>query len=173
VLIRKMTFNVTQVGALSDVSGFQLFGPSGAVNANGVSTTTASETDASTETRLPIVFDDANADRLVPAGTSKTYTLKASTVSGLSSANVESLSIRLLADTSFATTSVDSDRRTHSVGVIETSASTTDRFIWSPNSTTTPEATAAKNDNLDWVNSYGLPGFPGVGQDHTTRTFSH
>lgn len=43
---------------------------------------------------------------------------------------------------------------------------TNDNFIWSPLSTTT----SPDDDNLDWTNGYGLPGFPTTGLSGTRLT---
>jgi len=36
-------------------------------------------------------------------------------------------------------------------------SSSTNNFIWSPFSTTTPTTAASAETNLDWTNSYGIP----------------
>ena len=59
------------------------------------------------------------------------------------------------------------------ISEIMNSGSTSDRFVWSPNSTTTLTAAAASNQATDWTNSYGIPGFPTVGQNLQTRVFTH
>jgi len=160
ILMQRVAFTTaTTGGATMAVTGFQLFGPSGSVA--GVADSPIGV--------LTITFDAGNVDRLVPAGTTKTYRIQATTVAGLTSANVESLNISLRAD---GTHSTGNTTLMGTVATIEAAPSTVNNFIWSPNSTTTPEATSGKNDNLDWANGFGIPGFPGVGQNFSTRVFS-
>jgi len=169
VLIYALTFQVESIGIAEPT--YTLYGPNGAVNATAVASSTSGAT--TTGNRLRINFDDTSIDRLIPAGTSKTYRLQVWSLSGLTSSNVESLTVFLLADSAYHVSANRVDNVWDITGGSAFAASTTDRFIWSPNSTTTPEATAAKNDNIDWTNSYGLPGFPGLGQNMTARVFSH
>lgn len=169
----KMTFKVATTGAT--VTGFQLFGPSGAVNATAVNAidklTAGPDVDA-----VEIVFDNNAADRLVPAGTSKTYRLRAGTVTGLTSQNVESLNVNLVADTQYPSLSGLLGKA--GAGGVDGStqwdtASGTENIIWTPFSTTTPTTSNTADGNNDWTNGYGAAGFPGVGQDMQTRVFSH
>ncbi|MBI4130667.1 hypothetical protein HY468_05090 [Candidatus Roizmanbacteria bacterium] len=180
VTLHALTFNLSAVG-LSEVSGIQLIGPSGAVNATGFATTTnttaAQSTDATHE-KVRITFDDAAVDRILQAGVSKTFALRASNVSTLTSANTETVSIRLMTDTAEPADVqengfYDADAHMSTVAEVNNSASTTDRFVWSPNSTSTLAAEAASNSATDWTNGYGLPGYPTVGQDMATRVFTH
>jgi hypothetical protein len=168
VTMRAMSFYVQSVGT-GAISGFQLFGPSGAVNSTAVASTSAQSSNVSGNTRLRIQFDDANVDRIVSAGTSKTFRLRASTIGGLTSANTETVTIYLLSDSVYASSS----NRIDNIQNIEAAASTSDAFIWSPNSTTTAAATNANNQRNDWANGYGIPGFPGVGQNMSARVFTH
>ena len=164
VLMSALTFDVGSNG-IGFASGVKLYGPSGAVNATAVATSTDEDL---TNDRLRVIFDDTNVDRLIPAGTSKTFGFRLESLTGLTTANQESITIALVSDTGYPSLST----LMGTVAGIEGSASTTDRLIWSPNSTTTPEATLAKNSNLDWTNSYGLPGFPGLGQNFSTQSFT-
>ncbi|MDP3726128.1 MAG: hypothetical protein Q8R36_02935 [bacterium] len=180
VTLHALTFNMSPVG-LTTVSGIQLIGPSGAVNATGLATTTnttVAQSDDTGHEKVRITFDDAAVDRVLQAGVSKTFSLRASTVSTLTSANTETLSIRLMTDTAEPADVQElgfhnADFHMSIVQNINASASTTDRFVWSPNSTTTQSAAAASNDSTDWTNGYGLPGFPTVGQDMPTRVFTN
>lgn len=156
----QMKFKVATTGAT--VTGFQLFGPSGAV---GAAVNAAGATGSQTVT---VVFDTADqADRLVQAGTSKTYRLRANTVSGLTSNNVESLNVQLAGDAAYPSLA----------GLMGTTATVAadanNALVWTPFSTTTPTTGTAAQSNLDWTNSYGAPGFPGLGQDMPLRVFSH
>lgn len=157
--LRSLRFNVATTGAT--VTGFQLFGPSGTVNSTAVNAVGA----AGSET-VSIVFDDTNIDRIISAGTSKTYRLRANTVSGLTSANTETLNVALRGDSAYP--SLPSLMGT--VNQIGTSASTTDNFVWTPFSTTTSQAVAAINSNLDWTNGFGVKNFP-LGDNFAIRAF--
>jgi hypothetical protein len=180
VTLRAMTFDVLATG-ISNTDGWQLYGPNGAVNATGVATSTSGNAGVGGEgassgadgRRLRINFDAGATDRIIPAGTSKVYTLRASTISGLTSSNTETIAINLLGDTAHVDGVHSANLHLAQVVEIENGASTTDRFIWSPNSTTTSSAAASEETNEDWANSYGLPGFPGVGQNMPIRVFSH
>ncbi len=181
VTVYALSFNVTTVG-LNVVTGYQLFGPSGAVNATGVSTTTSGITGdpagGGASERLYIVFDAASTDRIIQAGTSKTYSLRASTITTLTSNNTETVSIALRSDSAEPSDVqqagfYDATGHMTTVNSLLNSASTSDRFIWSPNSTTTISAAAVDQNSTDWTNGYGLPGFPSVGQGLPTRVFSH
>jgi len=173
-----LSFNVNLVG-LSDFSGIQLYGPSGAVNGTSVATSSSAVAGVGAQEKLRIIFDDAAVDRILQVGTPKTYSLRATTISTLTANNTETVSIRLLSDTGEAggvpdlCTGSTAGANMTCVRILENSASTTDRFIWSPNSTTTLSAATASNSANDWTNSYGLPGFPTVGQDMSTRVFTH
>ncbi|MBI3114448.1 MAG: peptidoglycan-binding protein [Candidatus Harrisonbacteria bacterium] len=166
----KLTFKIATTGAT--VGAFQLFGPGGAVNASGVTPTDRLGDPADGTGKLDsveIVFDNNASDRLVPAGTSKTYRLRAGTVTGLTSNNVESLNINLSADTVYPSL----------VGLlgkaatVDAVATTGENVIWTPFSTTTPTTASTADDNFDFTNGYGAAGYPGVGQDFQTRVFSH
>jgi len=177
VTLHALSFAVTEVGLTSAPAGFQLYGPSGAINATGVSTSTSAD-EAASETRLRVQFDDTAVDRVIQAGTSKTYALRVTTLTSLTSGSTETLTVQLLSDTAEpsgvqATCFYDATAHMSCVDDVNNSASTTDRFVWSPNSTTTITATAASNNATDWTNSYGLPGFPTIGQDMPIRVFSH
>ena len=177
VTLHALSFNVNVVG-LSAISGFQLYGPSGAVNATGVATSSSATGNVGAQEKLRIIFDNAAVDRVIQAGTSKTYSLRADTITSLTASNVETVSIKLLADTA-EPSGVQEDgfynatAHMSTVNAVNNSASTTDRFVWSPNSTTTLTAAAASNSATDWTNGYGLPGYPSVGQDMSTRVFTH
>ena len=191
-------------------TAFTIEGPSGPVNATAVGTSSPWGAEGTVaggagpvnpETlavgaagrNLTVVFDATAADRIVPAGTSKTYGLRTGTITGFTAANSESYSIRLLGDATFATTTgstaVDDSVSPGRVGVAtaiagtcrtldgcgETAdtASSSVRFVWSPNSTSSPtEAWATKLARPDWTNSYGIPGWPSLGSNMNVRVFS-
>ncbi len=158
--LRRLQFDVATTGATT--TGFQLFGPSGAVNSS------AAEAAGVTGSQVvSIAFDNTNVDRRIPAGGSKTFALRASSISGLSAANTETLNVNLRADSAYPSLA-------ENMGTVSTvEAGSVDNFVWTPFSTTTPTQTAAMNSNLDWTNGYGVPGYPSVGQDFAVRVFSH
>ena len=170
--IDRVSFTVTSIG-LGTISGWQLFGPAGAVNATGVATGTA----ANTGSRVVVKFDASSADSLIDAGTSKDYVLRASTITGITSTAVETINIQLLQDSAFvlgggANTLMGTMGAASSS--LDSGASTSDRFLWSPFSTTTPGVTTAANRaNLDWTNSYGMAGYPSASTDFAIQSFSH
>ncbi|MBI4065711.1 hypothetical protein HY412_00765 [Candidatus Kaiserbacteria bacterium] len=206
IALRRMSFDVLSTGIDSTDYSLTGPNGAVNSTAVGSSTLSAQGTGGSDATlaaagrRLTIVFDSTAVDRIVGAGQSKTYALSSATITGLSAANTESLAIRLLADTGLATTTppgqttgattalqgrvatVDAiEKNTVEgdgfVGDVGNAASSTDRFIWSPNSTSTPSesytgAGFAKLNRPDWTNSYGIPGFPSLGQDMPVRVFT-
>jgi hypothetical protein len=148
VVFQKFTFSVATTGGA--VTGFTLYGDGVAAN--------ASVDNAAGDTGSQIVesiIDATSQAKIVPANSSKTYVLRASTVADTADVS-ESINIALLADTSFSSCA----SLMCTVTLVEAGSGNTDNIIWSPFSTTTPVATAATEDNLDWVNGYGMPGFP-------------
>ncbi|MBI1998719.1 MAG: hypothetical protein HYS73_00065 [Parcubacteria group bacterium] len=198
IAIGRMTFDVLGDTPLTDTT-FTLEGPNGTVNATAVGTSTFGTADVGGIATLNAVggagrtlmidFDATAADRIVSAGTSKTYGLRTGTISGFTAANTESYSIRLLGDTGVATTtgstaSTDPGRVSTWGALVQSNltdtgnasaiASTTNNFLWSPNSTSSPtEAWALKQNRVDWTNGYGLPGFPSLGSNMNVRVFSN
>ena len=117
---------------------------------------------------IRIVFDANTNDRLIQAGGYKIYRLRANTVGGLTSGNMETLAIALRSDTAYpsSVTGLMGD-----VTEVEANMGTEDNFVWTPFSVTSPQTGAGINSNDDWTNSYGIPGFPGVGQNLQIRVF--
>ncbi len=152
----KMTFEISTTGA--QVTGFQLYGDSDAVNAAAVDGPLGV---------VEIVFDNNAVDRLVAAGTSKTYRLRANTISGLTANGTETLNVNLAADSAYPALST----LMGSAAGVDGGLDADDQMIWTPFSTTTPTISNTADTNLDWTNSYGLPGFPGLGQDMSVRVF--
>ncbi|PIT96887.1 hypothetical protein COT82_00800, partial [Candidatus Campbellbacteria bacterium CG10_big_fil_rev_8_21_14_0_10_35_52] len=148
VVFNKFSFSVATSGSAS-INAFTLYGDNVAFNTTATSTV-ASET--------LIEFEAANTSqaKIVPANSSKTYIVKAATVTNPSTTVVDSITLALLADTSYPSLA----DLMGTVTTVEAGNDNTDNIIWSPFSTTTPVATAASEDNLDWTNGYGLPGFP-------------
>lgn len=146
VVLEKMSFSIATTGGAA--TGFTLYGDG--IAAKAATTETAGVTGAQT---LSIVFDQTSQAKIVPANSSKTYTLRVATVVDTASVS-ETVSVALLADTSFPAQL----NLMNTVGGLSTS-----NLIWSPFSTTTPVADAASESNLDWANGYGLPGFPSNG----------
>jgi hypothetical protein len=139
VVLAKMSFNIATTGGAA--TGFTLYG-------DGVAAKSA-VTEAPTGT-LAITFDNTSQAKIVPANSSKTYALRVASVVDTASVS-ETLSINLLADTSFPS-------QAYLMNTV--SGLSASNIIWSPFSTTTPVADADTITNLDWANGYGLPGFP-------------
>lgn len=143
VVFYKFSFSVATSGGATN--GFILYGDGVAFN-NSTST-------VNNETVLNIVGTGTSQAQIVPANSTKTYILKASTAVDTASVS-ESISLALLADTSFPS----------QANLMGTATAlfpgTTNKIVWSPFSTTTAEATTATLSNLDWTNGYGMPGFP-------------
>ncbi len=149
VVFQKFTFSIaTTSGA---VSGFILYGDGVAFNSSANAAGSAgSET-------VEALGTGTSQAQIVPANSTKTYILKATTAADTASVS-ETIGIALLADTSYPLF-VDNTLMGTVAGV-EAGSGNADNIVWSPFSTTTPEATAATQSNLDWTNGYGLPGFP-------------
>ncbi|MBI3075293.1 MAG: hypothetical protein HYY92_03750 [Parcubacteria group bacterium] len=198
VAIGRMSFDVLAQG-LASIGDFTLFGPTGRVNATAVATTSQADSTVANGAgqavggagrRLTIDFDDSAEDRLIAGGSSKTYSLQLNgPIDTITAANTESLSIRLLADSTFATTtgssfSTDPGRVATFASVVGSNpifgdntrmGSTSERFVWSPISTTTDptESFSMLKGRADWTNSYGISGFPSLGSDMDVRVFTH
>ncbi|MCH7883395.1 hypothetical protein IIA95_03205, partial [Patescibacteria group bacterium] len=155
----RLTFNISTTGT-GAVQNFTLHGPSGQINATGAET--------ASNGNLIIAFDADDPDRLISKGASKTYALRVGTITTLTSANVETMRVKLLSDSAYPLFSAN----TLMGSVSDVDAATNDNIIWTPFSTTTPSAGSAAEDNIDWTNAYGLPGFPAVGQDFSVRSFT-
>ncbi len=156
ILLRRITFDVVPAPC-TVVSNFVLYGPMGRVHALDQQISNG---------RLTITFDNTNADRLIPAGTAKTYTLRAMSVSGVTATDGGLVSIRFRNDDAFPFTTMGTVNHWEYVA-----GTTSNNFIWSPNSTTTPEATLAKNFNMDWANALGVSGYPYVGAHFPYKTY--
>ncbi len=141
VVFKKFSMTVATTGGA--VSGFILYGDGVAFNATANAPT-------GTLTLTAAVTSQA---KIVPANSSKTYVLRASTAVDTASVS-ETINLALVADTS-AIVTVGATDLMSSVSTLSAS-----NLIWSPFSTTTPVATSATESNLDWTNGYGLPGFP-------------
>ena len=214
ISIGRMSFDV--LAGFTDVTPreFKIVDSDGNIaNATAVATTTKSDNPmrnggsgspvGGAGRRLTIDFDNTSFARYIQAGSAKTYHLQIQTLPNFSTTNTENMTIRLIADTAYATSSamdgpiyprVDCFSRiagtvtvprcgtigtatsspTNDTGDTEGyAASGTSRFIWSPNSTSSPtEDFVVKKGRRDWTNSYGIPGFPGLGLDMNARTFS-
>jgi hypothetical protein len=161
LMIYKVSFGISTSGpAAFRVTDFELRG-------GGVLATASAVQGADVETAgadldaVEFVFDAVEARR-VPKGESKEYVLTATT-NNLGT-GTHSLNVRFLRDTAFPnlqTAFLMGKASTGGVNITSSSAagfsSSTNNFIWSPFSTTSPATTAATNDNLDWTNGYGIP----------------
>jgi len=147
IVFGRFSFSHATSGAAS-INAFTLYGDGVAFNTSATSTAIA-------ETVLQIDAAATSQAKIVPANSSKTYVVKAATVTNPSTA-IDQITLALLADTSYPSLA-------NNMGTFTTAdagVDNTDNIIWSPFSTTTPVATSATEDNLDWTNGYGMPGFP-------------
>jgi len=179
LVLKKVSFSIATTG--SQVLGFILYGDGVAANASVDATdaeTTGQSVDA-VEIRFNGTSSTTNA-AIVPAGTSKTYVLKASTVTVVTAAPAtDTVALALLSDTAYPSCAfLMCKLTTADVVVVAGTASTSNNIIWSPFSTTTPASSVATEDNLDWTNSYGVPFIDTSGivlppsQDLTLQTWS-
>ncbi|MEK7649482.1 MAG: peptidoglycan-binding domain-containing protein [Patescibacteria group bacterium] len=159
--LRSVAFDVATSSAI--IRDFQLYGPNGLVNsvvANPVDGYPYDSSQAADYMR--IVFDDNALDRIIPAGTSKTYRLRTNFALGTNPPSTGTLLVRLHADTTYPTLKrnvgqvfdIENGRRDHL---------TTERgFLWTGFSTTTPAANISINALMDWSGGYGVSAFPFV-----------
>jgi hypothetical protein len=148
VVFQKFSFSIAT--SSSAVNVFTLYGDGVAFNTTAV---TVNSTEGAV---LEIPASGISNAQVIPANSTKTYVLKAATVPNGSTTVVDSITLALLADTSYPSLA----GLVGTVTTVEAGAADTDNIVWSPFSTTTPVATAATQNNLDWTNGYGLPGFP-------------
>ncbi|MDO8620568.1 MAG: hypothetical protein Q7R64_04455 [bacterium] len=162
LMLYKVSFGVSTSGPAGfRVLSFELRGGGVLVNATAVNLTDV-ETGGSDLDAVEIVFD-ANEARRVPAGGSKEYVLSA-TASGMA-AGTNSLNVKLLNDTAYPKLPGSNTylmASTTGIAPVNSAnnplfSSTTNNFIWSPFSTTSPTTAATAETNLDWTNSYGIP----------------
>lgn len=143
VVFKKFSLSIATSGSNS-TNAFTLYGDGVAFNTSATST-------VASETTLVFTAGVTSQAKIVPAGATKTYIVRAATVTNPSTTVTDSVTFALLADTSYPAIS-DLMGTVSSVG--------SSNIIWSPFSTTTPVADSATESNLDWTNGYGLPGFP-------------
>ena len=148
VVFQKFSFSIAT--SSSAVNAFTLYG-------DGVSFNTTAVILNSTEGDvMEVLASGISNAQIVPANSSKTFVLKAATVPNGSTTVIDSITLALLADTSYPAIGY----LMGTVATVEAGAANVDNIIWSPFSTTTPEATVLTQSNLDWANGYGMPGFP-------------
>ncbi|MBU1558173.1 peptidoglycan-binding protein [Patescibacteria group bacterium] len=145
VVFKKFSMSVATTGG--NTNGFILYGDGVAFNSSVTLTTTGQV--------LELSALATSQAKVVPANSTKTYVLKASTAVDAASVS-ETINLALLADTSYPALA----GLMGSVTNVDAGAADTDNIIWSPFSTTTPVATSDTENNQDWTNGYGLPGFP-------------
>ncbi len=146
VVFQKFSMSVATSGGATN--GFILFGDGIAFN-NSTST-------VNNETVIELRATGTSQAQIVPANSSKTYVLRATTAVDTAAVS-EQITLALLADTSYP---VGIGALMGSVAQVETNEANIDNMIWSPFSTTTPVATADTQTVQDWTNGYGMPGFP-------------
>lgn len=166
--LKQVVFSVATTG--SSVTGFTLYGDGVAANAS-----TVDSVGATSSQTVTLAFDTTSNAKIIPAGGSKDFVLKAATVTVVTAAPAtDYVNIALLADRAYVTGigKLMTDATTVAAGTKGTGTTANANIVWSPFSTTTPAATAASESNLDWTNGYGLPGFPAPGQDFAVQSWS-
>ena len=114
---------------------------------------------ANTFDTVEIRFDATSSTTeasMISYASSKDYALR---VTSYTAGTVtDSIDLALLADTSYPSCASRMCTAFRIDALL--TASSSNNIIWSPFSTTTPAVvTAATENNLDWTNGYGLPGF--------------
>ena len=162
LVLKKVSFSIATSGNFT-LTQFILYGDGVAANAavNGTVVRTGA---ATTPDTVEIRFNGTSsttAASIIPAGGSKTFELKGTTITTAGSQITDSVDLALLRDTAYP--SLGTAFLMGKISSIDkmpmiTGAATTTRYtIWSPFSTTSPVATAETEANLDWTNGYGIP----------------
>jgi hypothetical protein len=173
VVLNKLSFTVATT--TTDISGLTLNGPNG----NVASSSNVNLSYPSGSPTIVAFFDSTTntQDKVIPVGTTKTYTLRG-TLNLTGSNTTGSVSVGLKADTAFpvaaqayhmASTTAVRDSNGASVQVFPATTAS----IWSPVSTSTGSTITTAYD--DWTNGYGLPGCfssAGLGNNCTPRTIA-
>lgn len=163
--LEKLVFSVAT--SSNTQASYTLYGDG--VAANTSAATAAGSTGSQTVT---ITFAVTSNAKIVPAGSSKTYVLKAVVTAGAASTN-RSSTVALLADDQYPSlTNLMGTAANAGAGATGDSTTAAGNIVWSPFSTTTPVADSASESNLDWTNGYGLPGFPSPGQNLDSQTYT-
>lgn len=165
IAFNKFTFSLATTGGA--VTGFTLYGDGVAANTTAVNAVDV-KTSGPTLDAVQIEFADTSSAKLVSAGSSKTYVLRADTAVDTASVS-ETLNLALVADDAYPSLAYLMGT---AAGIDVSTATTTNNIIWSPSSTTTVTATLADESKLDWTNGYGLPGFPSVGSSFPVQVFT-
>ena len=160
LILQKFTFSVATSGftAASSIADFTLYADEVAFNTSAVNYSHI----AAGGNIVEVPASGTSNAQIVPANSAKTFILKAASAPDIASVG-ESVSLALLADTSYPTcadVSGTDNLLAFDVTCVEGNSGAQDNMIWSPFSTTTPVATAATQNNADWYNGYGVPGFP-------------
>lgn len=176
VYLRKLTFSMSTSTASLTGTSITFNGPVGNVHATSTLDIVPA---ASGPTTVYVTFDSTSntSDRIVSAGSSKVYSMKA-TVDATGTSNAGSVNVLLKADVGYpsltgsaATPAAAFFSQWSSLMATSTYGSIANsNIIWSPMSTTSSVAAGATGNN-DWTNGYGLPGcFSALGQDCVART---
>ncbi len=163
VQVNKLTFSVstTTVANLASAN-FTFTGPNGNVG----SSTPILAADGSS---VIVYFDSASNtnDKTIGAGTSKSYTLRYTSLSLTGSNSTGSVGVALKADAAYPSLGGPLMASTTAAGL------TGQNVLWSPISTSSVSNLTAAYD--DWTNGYGLGGCfasSGLGQNCTPRTIA-
>ncbi len=163
VSINKFTLTVATTSGVS-VSGINVYGyedasysqaVSGVQGSGALAYSNMSPATNSSSVQLDIFAENssnASTTLVVPAGTTRYFEVRATTISGLTTGS--SVTTSLLGDSSYPSLAA----LMGTVSGVEDGATTVDNFIWSPNATTT-----SSSSHVDWTNGYNVPGLPSSG----------
>lgn len=173
----KLAFKFATSGPANfKVTNFDLTDETSGVNVNSAQLSAANvyATGAVLDT-VSVLFNNSSdtRGRVVAAGTTRYYVLKGD-IAGLDPTSAKStISTALIQDDQFPTLGNNYLMLT-ATGLQSLSPATTTgaMMIWSPFSTTSSTGASTANANLDWTNGYGVAGFPGLGQDLASATYS-
>ncbi|MDO8443021.1 MAG: peptidoglycan-binding protein [bacterium] len=162
LVLKKLSFSIATSGTAAKFASFILYGAgvaaNSAVDARDLTTADTALGQANTFDTVEIRFDataSTTEASKIAAASSKDYALR---VTSYTAGTVtDAIDLALLADTSHPSC-VSRMCTAFGIDALLT-ASSSNNIVWSPFSTTTPVVTPATENNLDWTNGYGLPGF--------------
>lgn len=155
VYLHKVTFSIAT--SSTHVSGFRLYGPNGPINAVAINRTHPDNISSNGMQVLEIYADSNSPDRIIGAGQTKTYVLRADSV--LYGSGTNSLTLRIIGDGEVPPT----DMNTFMEPAWRVDQAAYDNFIWSPQATTT-----VTTSNNDFTNGHGVP--VGIGMETLTNS---
>lgn len=163
VSINKFTLTVATTSGVS-VTGINVYGyedasysqaVSGVQGSGALAYTNLSPANNLSSNQLEVYAEtsaNASTTLVVPAGTTRYFEVRATTISGLTTGS--SVTTTLVGDSSYPSLAA----LMGTAASVEAGATAVDNFIWSPNATTTSGL-----NHVDWTNGYNVPGLPSSG----------